>query len=320
MTTRPCKNLTLFCTSLILLLGNYLSSAQTKQVCFTIDDLPTVTYGIKDTVYQKHLTLNLITKLNAAKIPATAFVNEINLYPGGVLDRFQVSLLQLWLDHGLELGNHSYSHIDYNTTSFSNYTNDILKGEKITSELMKRKNLKLRYFRHPYLHTGATKQKADSLDQFLSSHGYTVAPITLDNDEYIFAHAYHLAKAKKDDQLATRIGSDYIVYMEQKLKYFERATSELFGHDIRQILLIHANALNAEYMDELAAMFVKNGYSFITLEEALKDPAYKHEINVFGKWGISWIDRWALTEKKGKDFFQDEPATPQYVIDLTRQK
>jgi peptidoglycan/xylan/chitin deacetylase (PgdA/CDA1 family) len=301
-----------------LLLGNYLSIAQTKQVCFTIDDLPTVTYGITDTVYQEQLTRNLVTKLNAAKIPATAFVNEIKLHPGGSLSKFQTRLLQIWLDHGLELGNHSYSHFDYNNTSFDRYTKDIVEGEKITSELLRKKNLKLKYFRHPFLHVGQTKPKADSLEQFLLGRGYTIAPVTLDNDEYLFAAAYHRAKAKKDEQLATRIGSDYITYMEQKLHYFERGSSSLFGRDIKHILLIHANALNAEYMDELAAMFVRNGYSFITLNEALTDAAYQHDVNVFGRWGISWIDRWALSEKRGKDFFKDEPATPKYIANLAR--
>jgi peptidoglycan/xylan/chitin deacetylase (PgdA/CDA1 family) len=301
-----------------LLLWNYLSIAQTKQVCFTIDDLPTVTYGITDSLYQEQLTRNLVTKLNAAKIPATAFVNEIKLHPGGPLSKSQVKLLQIWLDHGLELGNHSYSHFDYNNTSFDRYTNDIVKGEKITSELLKKKNLKIKYFRHPFLHVGQTKPKADSLEQFLLNRGYIIAPVTLDNEEYLFASAYHRAKAKKDEQLASRIGNDYITYMEKKLLYFERGSSALFGRDIKHILLIHANALNAEYIDELAAMFVRNGYGFVKLEEALTDPAYQHDISAFGKWGISWIERWALSEKKDKDFFKDDPATPEYIANLAR--
>ncbi len=307
-----------WCTMITLLLGNYLSIAQKKQVCFTIDDLPTVTYGITDTIYQEQLTRNLVTKLNAAAIPATAFVNEIKLHPGGSLSKFQVRLLQLWLDHGLELGNHSYSHFDFNNTSFDRFTSDIIKGEKVTKKLMDKKNLKLKYFRHPFLHAGQTKSKADSLDHFLSSHGYTVAPVTLDNDEYMFALAYHRAKAKKDEQLAQRIGNDYITYMEQKLKYFEQSSSALFGRDIKHILLIHANALNAEFIDELADMFVKNGYGFTTLSDALTDPAYQHEVSVFGRWGISWVDRWALSEKRGKDFFKNDPATPEYISELAQ--
>lgn len=305
-------------TVITVLLGNYLSIAQSKQVCFTIDDLPTVTYGITDSTYQEQLTRTLVTKLNAAKIPATGFVNEIKAHPNGQLSKFQVKLLELWLDHGLELGNHSYSHLDYNNTSFDRFTNDIIQGEKITSALMKKKNLKLKYFRHPFLHVGPTKPKADSLDNFLRTRGYAVAPVTIDNDEYLFALAYHRAIAKKDEQLATRIGNDYISYMEQKLHFYERTSYDLFGREIKHILLIHANALNAAYIDKLAGMFVKNGYSFVTLENALTDPAYNHEVNTFGRWGISWVDRWAMTEKKGKEFFKDEPATPEYISALAR--
>jgi peptidoglycan/xylan/chitin deacetylase (PgdA/CDA1 family) len=301
----------------LLLLGNYLAIAQKKQVCFTIDDLPTVTYGITDTVYQEKLTRDLISKLNAAQIPATGFVNEIKLHPAGTLSRFQVRILKLWIDNGLELGNHSYSHFDYNNTSFNRFTADIIKGEKITSELMKKKNLNLRYFRHPFLHAGNTKARADSLQSFLTDHGYIIAPVTLDNDEYLFALAYHRAKAKKDEELALRIGNDYITYMEQKLLYFERTSKGLFGRDIKHVLLIHANALNAAYMDKLAIMFVKNGYEFINLDQALTDPAYQHEISRFGNWGISWIDRWALSEGKKSDFFQNEPSTPEYIVKLT---
>lgn len=315
MSLRPRHTIVTF---LLIFLGNYLSIAQNKHVCFTIDDLPTVTYGINDTTYQEQLTRNLVTKVKAAGVPATAFVNEIKLHPNGQLSKFQIKLLQLWLDHGLELGNHSYSHFDYNNTSFDQFTSDIIKGEKITSELMRKKNLKLRYFRHPFLHVGQTKPKADSLENFLRGHGYTVAPVTLDNDEYLFALAYHRAKAKNDEQLAARIGNDYITYMEQKLRYFERTSTELFGRNVKHILLIHANALNAEYMDELTAMFVKNGYSFVSLDNAMTDPAYKHDVNVFGRWGISWVDRWAMTEKKGKDFFREEPSTPEYIAEMTR--
>jgi hypothetical protein len=53
-------------------------------------------------------------------------------------------------------------------------------------------------------------------------------------------------------------------------------------------------------MDSLAALFRSRGYEFVSLEEALKDPVYQKEITVFGNWGTSWIDLWALSMgKKG---------------------
>ena len=71
-------------------------------------------------------------------------------------------------------------------------------------------------------------------------------------------------------------------------------------------------------VDELASMFLKNNYEFISLAEALKDPAYQTEVTSFGNWGISWIDRWAMSAGKKKEFFKEEPATPEYIVELTK--
>jgi len=114
-----------------------------------------------------------------------------------------------------------------------------------------------------------------------------------------------------------KIGADYLVYMESKLKYFEKQVYQLFGREINQILLLHASLLNADYLDSLAKMFLKNNYKFVTMGEALQDKAYETSITVYGNWGISWIDRWALSQGKKGDFFKGEPATPEYIKKLS---
>lgn len=292
------------------------SYGQRKQVCFSIDDLPTVAYGITDTVFLEQLTDKLIASLNKNKIPAIGFVNESKLYKNDQPMPFQIQLLNHWVDSGLELGNHTYSHPDFNSVTMKEYTQDILKGELITRELLKRKAIRLTYFRHPFLHVGNSKEKSDSLKHFLITHGYTEAPVTIDNDDYLFALAYHRANKKKDLNLMKQIESDYIKYMEQKLNYFEQQSNQLFGRDIKQILLLHASLLNANSMEALAKMFQRNGYEFITMAEALQDEAYMTPITKYGNWGISWIDRWALSKGKKGDFFKGDPVTPDYIKKL----
>jgi peptidoglycan/xylan/chitin deacetylase (PgdA/CDA1 family) len=291
---------------------------QKKQVCFTIDDMPVVSYGISDTLYQKKLMNNLISSLKKNNIPAIGFINEKKLFNNDTINKFQVGLFTYWIDNGLEIGNHTYSHPDYNKVSFKEYAADISKGETITKGILNRKNLKLKYFRHPFLHVGNNKLKADSLNRFLSDNGYIVAPVTIDNDDYLFAVAYHRANKKNDKNLMHQIGHDYIEYMEKKVKYFEKQSMKLFGKNINQILLIHASLLNSVYVDSLAAMFRKNDYKFISMDEALKDNVYKTEITKYGNWGISWIDRWAISEGKKGDFFKDEPATPDYIVKMSK--
>jgi len=302
---------------LILLFSGLSSYGQKKQVCFTFDDLPVVSYGKNDTCYQKSLTDKLVQSLKEDRIPAIGFVNERKLYDNGKRNPFQVNMLKSWLDNGLEIGNHTFSHPDYNSVSFEKYSADILRGEVITKELLANNGRTIKYFRHPFLHVGNTKAKADSLNTFLLEHAYTVAPVTIDNDDYLFALAYKRAQDKKEVQLMQQIGLDYIDYMEQKLKYYERQSNALFGRHMPQILLLHANLLNSDYIALLAEMFRRNNYEFVSLDKVLEDKAYESAITVFGNWGISWIDKWALTRGEKGVFFKDEPATPEYIKKLS---
>jgi peptidoglycan/xylan/chitin deacetylase (PgdA/CDA1 family) len=293
-----------------------LSFGQIKHICFSIDDMPVVNYKITDSSYQKKLMDNLIHSLKDNNIPAIGFVNGRKLYDEKGLINFQIEMLKNWINNGLELGNHTYSHFDYNTTSFNDFTLDILKGETNLKELLGAKGYSLKYFRHPFLHVGDTKEKADSLSAFLSIRGYKIAPVTIDNEDYLFAVAYHRANVKNNKDLMLKIGHDYIDYMEKKTKYYEVQSQKLFGRNINQILLIHASLLNSDYVDSLAVMFKRNGYDFICMDKTLQDDAYKTEITVFDKWGISWLDKWALSQGKRKDFFKDEPVTPDYINKL----
>jgi peptidoglycan/xylan/chitin deacetylase (PgdA/CDA1 family) len=302
----------------VFLFSGLFSSGQSKQVCFTIDDLPVVSYGLTDTVFLKNLTDHLILALTKNQIPAIGFVNERKLYDSNVINPFQVRLLNEWVENKLELGNHTYSHPDYNSVSYQDFTSDLLKGDIITRELLQNHGESLKYFRHPFLHVGPTKSKADSLDAFLLQHGYKTAPVTIDNEDYLFALAYHRTYLKRDTLIMKQIGIDYVSYMERKVKYFEKQSVALFGREIRQILVLHASLLNSDYVGPLAAMFRQNGYAFINLDKTLEDIAYQTEITAFGKWGITWLDKWAMTQGKKGDFFREEPATPQYIRELSK--
>ena len=303
-------------TLLVLFLGLASGSAQTGQrtVAVTIDDLPVVSTR-RDLKNRQEITKKLLGHLAKAKVPAIGFVNENKLYTNEKRDEAQVDLLRMWLDAGLELGNHTYSHRSLNNIALAEYQSDLLKGESVTRELMSRKKKELRYFRHPYLQTGRSMEIKGQFDAFLRKHGYTTAPITLDNEDYVFSRAYDIAFDNGNPALMKKIGDAYLPYMEAKLDYWERQSMKLFGREISQTLLIHANFINSDYLDDLAAMFVRRGYKFVTLEQALKDEAYQLRDTYVGPAGISWLHRWA--NEKGKGFIlPDEPAVPDFVEKL----
>lgn len=281
-------------------------------IAVTIDDLPVVSPRT-DLKTRREITKNLLAKVTKAKVPAIGFVNEAKLYTAEKRDEAQVDLLRLWLSANLGLGNHTFSHLSLHDNSLEDYKANILKGEIITKELLQAKSMKMRYFRHPYLWTGLSMEIKNDLGAFLSEHNYTIAPVTIDNSDWIFASAYEKTLAKNDKKLMKQIGAAYVSYMEAKTDYWERQSVKLFGREIKQILLIHANQLNSEYFDDIAKMLKKRNYKFVTLENALTDEAYKLPDTFVKRNGISWLHRWAIAKGK-ENILPDEPKTPDFVL------
>jgi len=286
-----------------------------KQVAITFDDLP-VASTIQTDEGWAEITRKLLGTMKRNKLPVVGFVNEGKLYSNDKLNPKRVALLKAWLDADLELGNHTFSHRSLNSTPLAEFQSDVLRGENILHEMTKAKRAKLRYFRHPFLHTGRSLETRQAFESFLNSHGYTVAPVTIDNSEWIFARAYDNARDANDLDAMNRVAAAYIPYIESYFAHFENLSDKLFGRQIKHVLLLHANAINADHFGELVAMMKKRGYKFITLEEALTDTAYRSTDTTTGAYGISWIDRWALTRNVPAGFFKGEPRTPEFVLKL----
>lgn len=284
-------------------------------VAVTIDDLPVVTSN-PTPENRLRITRKLLGHVTKAKVPAIGFVNENKLYSKDSRDDEQINLLRMWTDAGLELGNHTYSHRSLNRIDREEYQADLIRGETITKELLAAKGKKMRYFRHPFLQTGRTMEIKSAFHQFLADRGYTIAPVTIDNGDYIFAAAYEKAMSQGDKKLTKQVGAAYVPYMEKKLDYWERQSVKLFGREVAQTLLMHANAINADYFDDLAKMFRKRGYRFVDLETALRDEAYRLPDNFLGAAGISWLHRWALDRGRG-NVLPDEPMVPEFVMKLS---
>jgi peptidoglycan/xylan/chitin deacetylase (PgdA/CDA1 family) len=279
----------------------------------TVDDLPVISTR-HDTVTQWSTTRGILYALHAVDAPAIGFVNEDKLGAGAARDA-RTRMLRAWLDAGHDLGNHSYSHPDLNTTPIADYTAAIVQGEEVTTEL---RGSPPNYFRHPFLHAGNDSAKKAGLERFLADRGYRVAPVTIDNGDWIFARAYDLALDAADSVLARRIADAYGTYMDTVFGFYEAQSRAIVGHEIPQVLLLHANRINADRLDELLAMMRRRGYRFITLDEALRDTAYDRADAYVGPAGITWLHRWAITDGVDRSIFRGEPEVPAFVDEAAR--
>ena len=286
-----------------------------RQVAVTIDDLPA---GMADRLPASDITAmttKLLTTLRDQKIPVVGFVNEKKLYKPGEVDE-RIKALQMWLDYGFELGNHTFSHMSLNQRELKDWEDDVIQGESVTRMLLAQHKMRLRYFRHPYLDTGRDLETRRKADEFLIQRGYRIAPITLDGWDWAFAGIYEDAKKRNDTEMQQKIVKEYLAHHEASFAYSEQQSVKVVGYEPRQILLLHASNLEADHIGELLDLLRKRGYRFITLQDALGDPVYSLPDTYVGEEGTGWIDHWAITQGK---VLQGAPVFPQWVIEQSKQ-
>jgi len=295
-----------------LLIGAALSGPppQGRVVAITIDDLPAVAASTDDWAV---VTDHILATLHDYHVPAVGFVNENKLYVEGTLDSARVALLSAWLAAGQELGNHTFAHRSANATPLAEYLAGITQGETVTRELARRAARPFRYFRHPQLHTGRSLAYRDSVTRFLAAHGYTVAPVTVDNQEWVYARAYMFAKHRGDSALTRRITRAYLQHLDAAFTYSEGLSQRLFRRDIPLVLLLHANELNADHLGEVLGRLHARGYRFASLPEVVADSAYRSPDTYVGPAGMSWLIRWAQT--RGIEI-PNEPREEPWISEL----
>jgi peptidoglycan-N-acetylglucosamine deacetylase len=283
-----------------------------RSIAVTFDDLPGPPGSLLSNAIPalRENTRSLLAALRDAHVPVVGFVNEGKLFvdgeaPSDVAAR--TDILRNWLDAGHDLGNHGYSHLDLNRVGLDAFEQDVVHGEAVTRGLLTGKGRTLRYFRHPFLHVGLDLEKRRAFEAFLAARGETVAPVTVDNDDYVYASVYADARRRGEGALAQRVADDYVRYMESVLVSVEGVSRALVGREIAQVLLLHASTLNAETFPRLAAMMAARGYRFVTLDQALRDDAYRLPDTYVGPWGISWLHHWEITEGRKRSPSPDPP-------------
>jgi len=297
--------------------GSTVPTPKDRRIAITFDDVPWVMLRNEPPADLVAKHARLIGSLKQAGVPAIGFVNEGLLYAHDTLRPERVQMLDDWLDAGFELGNHTRWHSDLNAVGARRFEHDILDGERLLRPMLAERGLKPQWFRYPLLRTGNTIEEKAEVEAFLAEHGYRIAPVTINSSEWVFALAYRRALAEHaSDETLQRLRDDYLAYMQAKLAYYERRSVDLLGYEVPQVMLLHANELNADTCTALIAAIRTRGYRFVALAEATNDAAYRRTDTYTGALGTSWIHRWAKSEGRPDTFFFGEPETPKWVIDL----
>ena len=252
--------------------GAFAQSPVRRKVAITIDDGPVSGSG-RDIEAFLRISAGLRESFVAEKVPAIMFVNERQLNVDGQRDA-RVGVLHQWLDAGLDLGNHTYSHPNLGDVSLERFMDDIVKGEVISRPLLEARGKKLVWFRYPFLATGKG-EAAKSIEDFLSQRGYKVAPVSVDYHDYSFSRAYVSHVRANDRQKADEHFTMVLKLMDESFSRAETRSTDVLGYELAQTLLIHCNEMNALTLRTTIQRIRDRGYTFVSMDEAMEDPAYK---------------------------------------------
>jgi peptidoglycan-N-acetylglucosamine deacetylase len=171
------------------------------------------------------------------------------------------------------------------------------------------------YFRHPQTHTGNTVEKKEAIERFLAARGYKIAPHTIETSDFVFNVGYVWSVKAKDQSMVDRLRSAYLEFALAATAFAEQIAPQIFGRDIPQTLVVHANDITADTLDALLQQLEARGYRFVTLDAAMADPAYGTRDTVVTASGPTWLWRWM--KSKGQNIsFRGDPEPQPWVVAL----
>ncbi len=261
------------------------------QVAFTFDDLPAhgpLPPGMARPAVVKSI---LATLKNEHMLPVYGFINGFRVarFP------YQIHILEAWRDAGNPLGNHTWSHPELDKLSAAQYERNIARDEPLLQRLDP--NGDWHWFRYPFLEEGDTVDKREGVRSWLMEHGYKVAEISMDFQDYLWNKPYARCAAKGDAQAMTTLHDTYLATADQYIRVHRLLAQRLYGHDVPYVLLMHIGAFDAKMLPQLIALFRERGFAFTTLEQAMADPSYKNDPKVPSPGGATFNEMVA-TERK----------------------
>jgi peptidoglycan/xylan/chitin deacetylase (PgdA/CDA1 family) len=182
-------------------------------------------------------------------------------------------LVGAWDRSGHLIANHSYSHLNFNTTGLAEFESDALKAEPLITGYRHFARL----FRYPMFKEGDTAEKRDGMRAFLQAHGYRMGRATIDASDW--AINARLEKRLKADAAADvgRYRDFFLQHIWERAQYYQHLAQEVVQQPVRHTVLLHHSTLNALFVSDLIAMFSDRGWRPVDAAYAYRDPVYDRQ-------------------------------------------
>ncbi|MEO6965975.1 MAG: polysaccharide deacetylase family protein [Acidobacteriaceae bacterium] len=237
-------------------------------VALTFDDLP-AGGGLRPGVTRVGILTHLTEELRANHLKGVyGFVNAVDL--GGDPDTQQA--LRIWMGAGMNIGNHTWSHPALSSETAADYEHNIALDEPALRQYAGKRNW--HWLRFPYMEEGDTLAKRNDVRDWLRQHGYRIAEITLNFNDDDWSDPYLRCMEKHDQAGIAWLQQSYLEAAAQLIP-FEREEQQLaFGHEIPNVLLLHATEFTTLMLPSLIRLLKQQGFRFASLPKVEKNRAY----------------------------------------------
>jgi peptidoglycan-N-acetylglucosamine deacetylase len=248
-----------------------------QKLAITFDDLPQ-NGDLPPGVTRVEITRSTLAILKKLHVPATyGFINAKKLE--GSSDGAEA--LKLWAAEE-PLANHTYSHLDLNQNTPEAFEREIAENEPVL-ELLKPSTGSAaassendwHWLRYPFLREGDTIEKRNAVRDYLKAHGYKIAQVTMDWEDYLWNSAYARCSANNDQKSIEWLRASYLDTASKYIDLNRELSKMLFGRDINYVLLMHLGSFSSTILPNALDLLKKKGFTLVTLQEAQSDPVYE---------------------------------------------
>jgi len=277
----------------VLLLVFSATGCFAQKIAITFDDLP-LNGDLPPGVTRTEIARDAVAILKKNHVPpAYGFVNATKLE--GNPDAAEA--LRIWAASE-PVGSHTYSHLDLNANPAEAFEREIEQNEPALELLSPDRDW--HWLRYPYLREGDTVEKRRAVRAYLAAHGYKIAQVTIDWEDYLWNSAYARCVVKNDTKSMAWLKSSYMDLASSYLDLGQQLAKLTFRHDIHHVLLLHLGAYTGTILPDVLELLREKGFTLVTLEEAQRDQAYNSDPDAGSKYGGTLLELWM--EARGAKF------------------
>jgi peptidoglycan-N-acetylglucosamine deacetylase len=254
-------------------------------IALTFDDLPAAG-SLPTGLTRTKIAIDLAATLNANHLTGTyGFVNAVRMQNNP--DAQQA--LHAWIDAGMNIGSHTWAHPSLTATSADAFNQQIAQNEPALAEYAGTRDW--RWFRYPFLWEGDTLDKRHAVHAWLHDHGYKIAQVSLDFEDYAWNDAYGRCLARQDNASIDWLKQSYLDTATEYIRLGREEQLIAFGHEIPNVILLHETPFTTLMLPDLLNLLLTQGFTFSSLPEVEQDAAYAQDPDAPLKYGGTLPDQ-----------------------------